>query len=313
MARSVLLRVLPLAAVLVAAGGCAPQQTAALLEHRAHLAVPQAAMNDTVPFIPQEELYCGPAATAMALNATGLALDQDEVASFVYTPGRAGTLRADVVSAVRRWGRFGIPVSDVTDLIAEVAAGNPVIVFQNLGLGIAPQWHFAVAIGYDLDSAEMILHSGTLRAHRVAFGTFERSWARGDYWALVVTDPDRLPETARTADALRAAAGIARSGDAEPAVAAFRTVTQRWPESFEAHMGLGNALYDAERPADAERAFRAAAELRPEAPEPWNNLAYALLRQARAGEARDAARKAVSLAPLDERFRDTLREISLGS
>jgi tetratricopeptide (TPR) repeat protein len=306
---------LPLVAILaVASGGCAPQQTAALLENRTHLAVPRTAMNDTIPFIPQDELYCGPAATAMALNATGLALDQQEVAKLVYTPGRAGTLRADVIAAVRRWGRFGVPVSNLADLMAEVAAGNPVIVFQNLGLAFVPQWHFAVAVGYDLDNAEMILHSGTLPVHRVALGTFERSWARGDYWALAVSAPEKLPQTARAAGALQAAAGIARSGEAEDsAVAAFRTVAHRWPESFEAHMGLGNALYGANRAADAERAFRTAATLRPEAPEPWNNLAYALLRQARGAEARAAARKAVQLAPLDERFRDTLREISMKS
>lgn len=312
--RSPLFRVVLLAAAVAAASGCTPMQTKALLEHKEQLALPQTAMNESVPFIPQEELYCGPAATAMALNATGLSIDQDMAADLVFTPGREGTRRSDVVAAVRRYGRFGVPVADLRDLLYEVSAGNPVIVFQNLGLDLVPRWHFAVAVGYDLGESEsLILHSGTRRAHRVSFATFERTWARGDYWALAVTAPDILPHTADTYEALVAAAGIARSGDPASAVAGFHSVAERWPGSFEAHMGLGNALYAADRLADAEQAFRTAATLRPGAPEPWNNLAYALLRQARDDEARAAARMAVKLAPREERFRETLREISLAS
>jgi tetratricopeptide (TPR) repeat protein len=305
-------RLLTLAAVLAAASGCAtPMQTRALLDNRAASGLPATAANEGVPFIPQQDLYCGPAATAMALNASGLSLSQEEVAARVYTPGREGTRRDDVVAALRRWGRFATPVPTLDGVLREVAHGNPVIVFQNLALDIAPQWHFAVAIGYDMDAQEMILHSGTRRAHRVSFSTFERTWARGGYWALAVTPPGRLPRTADEGEALVAAAGISRAGNADDAMTAFRTVVRRWPDSFGGQMGLGNAYYAADRVQEAERAFRAAAALRGNAPEPWNNLAYALHRQGRDSDARAAARRAVERAPHDDRYRQTLKEISL--
>ena len=72
------------------------------------------------------------------------------MAAAVYTPGREGTLASDMIAAARRNGRVAVPVTSLPALLAELAAGNPVIVFQNLGLGFVPRWHYAVAFGYDL-------------------------------------------------------------------------------------------------------------------------------------------------------------------
>src|SRR2546422_3737218 len=46
-----------------------------------------------------------------------------------------------------RSGQLAVPVTTLSDLLAEVAAGHPVLVFQNLGLHWIPRWHFAVAVG----------------------------------------------------------------------------------------------------------------------------------------------------------------------
>ena len=86
-----------------------------------------------------------------------------------------------------------MPVDNLADLLAELDAGHPVLVFQNLALDWSPQWHFAVAVGYDLDSGDLILRSGTERRRVTRLSTFEFTWRRGDYWALVVLPPDRLP------------------------------------------------------------------------------------------------------------------------
>ncbi len=298
------------AAVLVAAvAGCAAPQTAKLLETRAASGLPARALIEDVPLIPQEDLYCGPAALAMALTAAGAPAGQQEVAEAIYTPGREGTLRSDVLGGARRWGRMAVPVTTMADLLAEIAAGNPVIVFQNLALGFAPQWHFALAIGYDLDTRQLILHSATIARLRTDLSTFEHTWARGDHWGLAVTAPDRLAATADEPEAMAGAAALERVGRLTDAATAWQAVIGRWPDSFGGHMGLGNARFARHDYAGARAAFLRAADIRPEAAVAWNNLAYALARLGNKRAAIAAAEKAVKLGGGKPTYRETLDEI----
>ena len=97
----------------------------------------------------------------------------------------------------------------------ELAAGNPVLVLQNLGLPIAPKWHYAVAIGYDVERRDIILRSGTTERLVMPLSTFEHTWARSGYWGMVTLSPGRLPGTTTEAvvvDALVAAVGFAIAG-----------------------------------------------------------------------------------------------------
>jgi hypothetical protein len=89
--------------------------------------VPASASVPDVPFFAQKDRYCGPASLAMVLAWSGLAVDQDTIAPEVYTPGRAGTLPQDLLSAARRHGRVAVPVRTLPALYAEVAAGHPVL------------------------------------------------------------------------------------------------------------------------------------------------------------------------------------------
>ena len=304
----------PLAAIalLLTLGACATaQQTAALLEDSGEL--PLAAEVADVPFFPQEDYYCGPAAVAMTLAWTGLPVTQDDMVGQVYTPGRKGTLQPDVVAALRRNGRLAVRVESMSDMLMEIAAGRPVLVFQNLALSWYPQWHFAVATGYDLETGELILHTGTYESRAMSMSTFEHTWRRGGYWALVVLKPGQLPVNADEIDVLRAAAGLERSGRFGEAADAYETIGGRWPESFAAYMGLGNVRYALADLAGAETAYRMAVAATPEKAAPaWNNLAYVLEEAGRRDEALEAARLAVSLGGDDaDNYRATLEEISL--
>lgn len=173
---------------------CSAPQTRELLQQR--LILPRQAEVPGVPFYPQEDYYCGPASLAMMLSWADIPANQEDIAGQIYTPGKQGTLPPDVLAGVRRNGALAIPVSSLQDILTEIAAGNPVMVFQNLGLSLRPQWHFAVATGYDLDTEDLILHSG-LNPRRVHnLNAFEKTWQRADYWAITVTAPRRLPATA---------------------------------------------------------------------------------------------------------------------
>ncbi len=248
----------------------------------------------SVPFHPQATRHdCGPAALAMMLNWTGIETNPQDLAPKVYTPGRKGTLQADIVQAVRREQRLGIELDGIDALLRELSAGNPVLVLQNLGLSQWPKWHYAVAVGYNLEDRTLILHSGKQANLRLSLAAFERSWHDGGYWGLTVTRADHPPVTVDEGRLLAAASGLEQSGMGDSAALAYGALLQRWPDNLAALMGWGNARYARGDYDAASKAFRHAVTLHPEATEAWNNLAYSLFEQRRFPEAEMAAREAI--------------------
>jgi tetratricopeptide (TPR) repeat protein len=293
---------------LLALTGCATPEVSVLRADRGDL--PPRAEVAGVPFHPQREQYCGPAALATVLGWSGQA-SQDALAAAVFTPGREGTLSHDLTAAAYRHGRLAVAVAGLPALLREVAAGHPVLVLQNLGLDWFPQWHYAVVVGYDLDAGELALRSGEERRRVVALDTFVRTWVRADGWAVVVLPPDRLPAGADEEALVSAAAGLERAGRAADAALAYATILDRWPDSLGALIGRGNALYAADDLARAEAAYRSALDRHSGAAVAWNNLADVLAAQGEGEAAMIAARRAVALGgPHAATYRQTLNEIS---
>ena len=157
--------------------GCATQTKALLAAPPAHL--PRQVELTTTPFVAQERYQCGPAALAMTLRAAGVRVDADALVPQVYLPQREGSLQVEMLAAGRRQGAFSMAIPPTLDaMLAELAGGNPVLVLQNLSLPIAPLWHYAVVIGYDLGHGDMILRSGTTERAVMPMSTFEHTWAR---------------------------------------------------------------------------------------------------------------------------------------
>jgi tetratricopeptide (TPR) repeat protein len=246
----------------------------------------------------------------MVLNWSGEPVDPNELASDAYTPGREGSLQLDILSAARRHGRLPYPVSDLESLLAEVEAGHPVLVLQNLGLGLFPVWHFAVTIGYDLTHGIIILHSGRHAGRHVSLHTFERTWSRGGHWAVAVLPAGEMPATAQEAAYLEAIIGLERAERWAEARVAYEAATRRWPESLGAWLGLGNSHHALSDVDGAEEAFRAAVQADPDAGEALNNLAHVLLERGERDEAHDIIKRALGLGgPMRPVFERTLREI----
>lgn len=298
-----------LAALLVLwLSGCAAPQATALRERPSGL--PAAATVAGVPFYTQADAYCGPASLAMALTWSGLPVSQEEVARRVFVAHRDGTLRSDMIGGARRHGRLAVPLDDLRGVLGELAAGHPVVVFQNLGLSWYPRWHYAVAVGYDLDAGEIHLRSGDQERQVLSLYTFEHTWARGGHWALAVLPPDRLPATVPAAEVMRAAFALERGGHPEAAAETYAAMTARWPNDPKAWIGLGNLRHAVGDFAGAAHAFRGAVEADPQMAEAWNNLAVALAEGGQPRQALAAVREAIRLDPEAGTFRETEREIA---
>ncbi len=228
---------------------------------------------NNVPLIQQADFYCGPASLAMVMQWSGKDVTQAEIAQQSFTPGAGGTYLADMLGAARRHGQIAVTLDTFPALLAEVDAGHPVIVFQNLGLPIAPVWHYGVVVGYDLDSEVVTLNSGQRDVMRMPLQAFLKSWDDGDRWAMVMLPPDQHPARADETKLLRAAAALERVGQLSAAEIAYRRGAARWPENWLWPFGLGNALYGQGEVAPARRAFRQALTLDLNAHAARNNLA----------------------------------------
>jgi tetratricopeptide (TPR) repeat protein len=262
------------------------------------------------PFFPQERYQCGPAALASMLNARGAAVTPEELVPQVYLPARQGSLQAEIMAAVRRQGLLAVPVEASLDaVLAEIAAGHPVLVLQNLGLDWLPRWHYAVAIGYDLAQQALILRSGTERRRITPFGVFMNTWDRSMRWGIVVLTPGSFPARADPQAYLEAASALEGVGKRAEAQAAYKASTARWPDSLVAWLGRGNTEYASGQAAHAEASFRQALRVQAAAGAAWNNLAYALAARQCIRAAREAARCATHMAPDNAAYTHTLREM----
>ena len=229
-----------------------------------------------VPFFPQLEYQCGPAALATVLVNAGVKTTPNDLVPQVYIPERKGSLQVEMLAAARRHGLVSYALAPrFEDVLREIAAGTPVIVLQNLGLFTAG-WHYAVAVGYDYGPGTLVLRSGTLERDVVPFAAHEVIWMRSGYWAMVAVPPERIPATAEEKSWLNAIAAFERAGDAKRARVAYQTFLARWPDNVNAHVGLANTHHALGELAEAASVLREAARRDPESVVVLNNLAQTL-------------------------------------
>lgn len=140
-----------------------------------------------VPFFPQSTFQCGPAALASVLNYYGCPVTPGEIAKAIYSERLRGTLNIDLILFAQRMEFNARDYrGNLIDLKGHVAKDRPLIVFQNLGIPLLPIRHFSVVIGYDDTRGILILHSGKRSNKAISYERFLRSWAKMDYWTLLI-------------------------------------------------------------------------------------------------------------------------------
>lgn len=257
-----------------------------------------------VPFFPQQEYQCGPAALATTLVNAGVQAAPDDIVKLVYTPARQGSLQVEMLAAPRRYSRVSYKLAPLfDDLLREVAAGNPVIVLQDTGIGPITNWHYAVVVGFDYPAGELYLRSGETKRLAIPFTIFEYTWKRGKYWAMVSLPPGRIPVTASEPDYLAAITAMERVGEPRAALVAYSAFLARWPDNVAASVGLANQHYALGELERAEVVLRRALARHPDSVPVLNNLAQVVSDLGRNDEAlalieRAAVPEGNALAPV---------------
>jgi hypothetical protein len=273
-------------------------------------ATPRPLLLEGVPFHPQTEYHCGPAALAGVLGASGVpadVADPDALAPRVYLPGRKGSLQLELVGATRRAGRIPYEIDGTAEaLLAELAAGRPVLVLQNLLTRTVPRWHYAVLVGADPARNRLVLNSGTRERLEVAAPSFLRTWDWAGRWGLLALRPGEVPVRAEPARYLAAVADFEAVAGADAAAPAYGAALERWPQEPRAHLALGNQAYAAGDLATAARHFRDGLRHAPGDPVLGNNYASVLGELGCRDKARAAIRAALAATPQDGRWRARL-------
>ena len=227
---------------------------------------------DAVPNLSKDDGDCGPAALAMVLHWSGLSIPIAEIKPKTYTPMRNGSLPSDMISTARNYGMIAVEINSMNSIVKELGGGYPVIALLNMGFSWLPVWHYVVIVGYDMEQQEFKLFTGKKTKESMPFTYFERHWSLSNYWALVVVPPDHLVYSAGELAHMKAASGLEALGHLSAAKTAYKTILKKWPNSFTAHVGMGNIAYQEKNYTLAEKFLIKAVQLKPASRAAKNNL-----------------------------------------
>jgi hypothetical protein len=236
-------------AALAVLGGCssyAPQYWGedTPFAQRAAAELPTRVELTDVPFVPQDDWYCGPAALSMVLQYGGAEASFAQVSPKLLLPARQGSLQLEMMAATRTFGRVPHVIEPTLQgLLRELAAGRPVIALENFGTSWYPLWHYSVVVGYDLEKQEVYRRSGLRQRVAVPMPIFEHVWMEEGYWAMVALAPDDTP-TKPQAKAWREQLALTEPFlSAAAAGNAWRNYLATFPEDAIGLAGLGNSQH----------------------------------------------------------------------
>lgn len=269
----------------------------------------------STPYYDQQNNFCGPSSLASVLDASGVAVDDfEKLVNQVYLPGKRGTLQVELLAATRRYRRIPYVIQPrLESLIAELEAGRPAVVLQNLTPLSTPRWHYAVVIGFDRSKNQMILRSGSHYRMTVSTYRFAREWERAGNWGFIVLRPGELPAANDAPGYLKAVFDFQNVSNSKAVELAYKSSVKRWPEQEVAWIGLTEAQYKNGDLQGAVKTLRGLLKVQPNSVAAYNNLALLLNETGCVSQARSTLRKAIDMAREQGHFlrqvEDTRRKI----
>ena len=156
--------------------------------HPGGLMIPSAGpFIEGVPFFPQDEYMCGPAALASVIGFYGASNGMDAVAAQVYSEKLKGTLPMDLLIYAKEKGfEAKYFKGSMEGLKESLLRKEPLILFLNRGYEFYPVGHYVVAIGMDEAGGFVYAHSGMKKQERYTVKELERLWSKTGYSTLLV-------------------------------------------------------------------------------------------------------------------------------
>lgn len=148
---------------------------------------------DAVAYVPQQADWdCGPACLATLLRHHGHHVTLDQVKARLKRAASGGTLWLEMLFGARQNGlRARLIDGDINRLRRRLFGRQPVILMLHNAPDIVTwivkrQGHYVVAVGYDDDDRELILHTGRSSFATMSYRRLQLQWSRAKFKMLAV-------------------------------------------------------------------------------------------------------------------------------
>lgn len=176
----------------------------------------------SVPFYRGADDQGAPTALAGLLRDRGVTVTPGLVSPYLKLPAQPPALDANMEEAARQYGLMVYPLdADFQGLLAQVAAGNPVLLRYRDGGRLWGEQRYAVLIGYDRFKSHVVLRSGEQRRALMPFADFVSAWQAADNWAVLVQPATRLPAQVNAGRWREAANRLGQAGQESAAAKAL--------------------------------------------------------------------------------------------
>ena len=140
-----------------------------------------------VPFVKQEDKFCGPAAMASVMNFYGQNISQDQIANDVYSPELKGALISDMENFATKMGYNASTINgDQNTLISLVDEGIPSIILVDLGIWVVSVPHYYVVYGYNKGKETFLINTGFTSNKEINFKDLDKEWEKMNRLMLIV-------------------------------------------------------------------------------------------------------------------------------
>jgi tetratricopeptide (TPR) repeat protein len=215
-----------------------------------------------------------------------------------------------MVAAARQLGLVVIESSKKADLFELINAGFPVIVLLNQGTDALPVWHYAVAVGYDLERQEVILRSGETKRQVMKLSSFYEFFKKSGYWKLIAVPATMVPPTVGEAAYIKAVYDLDRTLENEIVQEAYETALAEWPHSHRVKLAAANYFFDTYQYETAQTLYGEVLRKLPDDPIALNNMAETLYYLGEFAEALTFIDKAIKKnRKFNKEFDDTRKKI----
>ena len=172
-----------------------------------------------------EAYQSGPQVLASLLSQQGIVITPGLLEKPLHLPGAEDKLQQNLQSLAREYGMVVYPLdSNLPALLAQVAAGYPVMVRFSEGSAFWAEPRYAILSGYDRLKQKVLLRAGMNRRELMSFSSFESALEKSGGWAVLIQKPTQIPAAVDQQRWLKAADALAQAGQEREAAQARKAL-----------------------------------------------------------------------------------------
>lgn len=176
-----------------------------------------------MPFFRGDIYQSGPGALASMLAQQGVHMTPGLLDGPLKLPKDQAQLAETMPAVARQYGLVVYPLNgDLSEALAQVAAGYPVLVRIDDGSLWWKTERYGVLVGYDRDKDKVQVNIGLSPREEMSFGAFASAWHSAGSWGVLIQAPNQLPAQVDRQRWASAAQELAKAGQ-EPAAARARS------------------------------------------------------------------------------------------